>query len=272
MVRSQAYSGFVTHVRHRPKRHRLKYGVFFLLLDLDELPALDANLSLFGYNRAAPFAFHDADHGPRDGTPVRAWVIARLTEAGIDLGEGRVLLLCLPRMLGYVFNPVSVYFCYDGADRLRAILYEVHNTFGESHTYVVLVDDDDRALQRHSFEKEFYVSPFVPMDGTYYMSILPPGDSISVTMAEEDAGGALLAATFSGAKQTLSGHFLALALLRYPLMTLKVIGGIHWEAFKLWRKRTPMFRHPPTPENAVSIIAPDIRTSHVRRDSNRTAA
>lgn len=272
MMLSQAYSGFVTHVRHRPKRHRLRYSVFFLLLDLDELPALDRKLSLFGYNRAATFSFHDADHGPRDGTPVRTWITARLGDAGIDLSDGRVRLLCLPRMLGYVFNPLSVYFCYERAGLLRAILYEVHNTFGESHTYIVPVSDHGRAVQSHSFDKEFYVSPFMPMDCTYDMSILPPGDSVSVTIAEEDADGALLAATFSGAKQALTDRFLTLALLRYPLMTLKVIGGIHWEAFRLWRKRTPLFGHPPTPANAVSIINPDIRTLHGRSDSNRTAA
>ena len=272
MSLSRVYSGFVTHVRHRPKRHRLKYGVFFLLLDLDELPKLDATLSLFGYNRAAPFSFHDADHGPRDGTPVRAWVAARLSEAGIDIAGGQVLLLCLPRMLGYVFNPLSVYFCYDDTRRLRAVLYEVHNTFGESHTYVVPIDDASSAVQRHAFAKQLYVSPFIPMDCTYEMAIVPPDDRVSITIAEADTDGALLAATFNGGKRQFTDRFLALALLRYPLMTVKVIAGIHWEALKLWRKRIPIIRHTPAPANAVSIITPAIRSSHGRFDAKRTAA
>lgn len=271
-MQSQIFSGHVTHVRHRPKRHRLKYGVFFMLLDLDELPALDARLSLFAYNRAAPFAFHDADHGPRDGTPLRAWVDAQLGDAGIDITGGRVQLLCLPRMLGYVFNPLSLYFCHDAAGLLRALLYEVHNTFGESHTYVVPVENDDRAVQRHSFDKEFYVSPFIPMDCTYDMAIVPPDERVSVTIAEADAEGALLAATFNGERRDLSDRFLASALLRYPLMTVKVIAGIHWEAFNLWRKRTPIFRHPPTPANAVSIIPPAPGPSHGRFNADRPAA
>lgn len=272
MKRSRTYSGFVRHVRHRPKNHRLKYGVFFLLLDLDELPALDRKLLLFGHNRAAPFSFHDADHGARDGTPVRAWVLARLAEAGVETGGGRVTLLCLPRMLGYVFNPLSVYFCYDELDRLRAIFYEVHNTFGESHTYIVRVDDADCAIQRHSFDKVFFVSPFMPMECTYRMSIVPPGDRVSVTVAEEDADGALLAATFRGSERSLSDLFLAMALLRYPLMTLKVVVGIHWEAFNLWRKGTPRFRHSKAPANAVSIITPDTGTLDDRFGASRPAA
>lgn len=269
---SNIYSGFVTHVRHRPKRHRLKYGVFFLLLDLDELPALDARLALFAYNGAAPFAFHDADHGARDGTPVRAWVDAQLRAAGIDIAGGRVLLLCLPRMLGYVFNPLSVYFCYDAADHLRAILYEVHNTFGESHTYLVPVDDDGHAVQRHSFDKVFYVSPFIPMDCSYDMAIVPPGEQVSVTIAEADDDGALLAATFNGERRSLSDRFLASALLRYPLMTVKVIAGIHWEAFNLWRKQTPTFHYQPAPRNAVSVITPALGASNGRFNANRPAA
>jgi DUF1365 family protein len=272
MTPSQIYSGHVTHVRHRPKRHRLNYGVFFMLLDLDELPALDARLALFAYNGAAPFAFHDADHGPRDGTSVRTWVDRQLHNAGIDIASGRVLLLCLPRMRGYVFNPLSLYFCYDSADQLRAILYEVHNTFGESHTYIVPVDDDGRVVQRHSFNKAFFVSPFIPMDCAYDMAIAPPGERVSVSIAESDTDGALLAAAFNGERRSLTDRFLASALLRYPLMTVKIIAGIHWEAFNLWRKRTPMFRHQPAPANAVSIVTPALGASNGRPNADCPAA
>lgn len=272
MLSSRVYRGTVTHVRHRPRPHRLRYDVFFILLDLDELPALDRKLRLFAYNRAAPFAFRDLDHGPRDGTPVRRWVDAQLAAAGLNPVGGKVRLLCLPRMLGYVFNPLSVYFCYDGAERLRAVLYEVHNTFGESHTYVVPAAGDRRPVSRHRFDKALYVSPFLPMDCTYDMSIVPPGDRVSVTIAESDRDGAILAATFNGTKLALTDRFLVSALLRFPLMTVKVIAAIHWEAFRLWAKRIPIFRHRPAPANAVSIIAPDTGDSNGRFDTDRTAA
>lgn len=271
MNSSQAYRGFVTHVRHRPKRHRLKYRLFYLLLDLGDLAQLDARLTLFGYNRAALFSFHDGDHGARDGTPLRAWVSAQLAEAGIETPGGRVLLMCLPRLLGYVFNPLSVYFCYDAEAHLRAVLYEVCNTFGEAHTYVVPIDGAGEAVLRHSFDKAFYVSPFIPMDCAYEMAVLTPGERISVTIAQSDADGALLAATFSGAAQPLTDRFLAAALLRYPLVTLKVIAGIHWEALKLWCKRIPMFRHPAAPAIAVSIVSTNPGAHHGRPDPNRPA-
>ncbi|NNE84180.1 MAG: DUF1365 domain-containing protein [Alphaproteobacteria bacterium] len=269
MLSSKAYSGFVTHVRHRPKNHRLKYGLSYLLLDLDELPALDTKLRLFAYNRAAPFSFHDIDHGPRDGTSLRAWVDTQLANVGVDAAGGRIRLLCLPRMLGYVFNPISVYFCYDGVERLRAILYEVRNTFGESHTYIVPTQDDGRAVQSHSFDKEFYVSPFIPMDCTYDMAVLPPGDRVSITVSEADPDGALLAATFNGEARTLTDRFLAASLVCHPMMTLKVIVGIYWEAFQLWRKRIPTFRHPSAPAEAVSFIVPNAGVPHGRSDTKR---
>ncbi len=272
MRSSRAYTGFVTHVRRRPKSHRLKYKVFYLLLDLDELPALDAQLSLFGHNRAAPFAFYDVDHGACDGTSPRAWAVAQLAKAGIEIFGGRVLLLCMPRMFGYVFNPLSIYFCYDASDDLRAILYEVRNTFGESHTYVVPVDEDGRAIHRHHFDKAFYVSPFLPMDCTYDMATLPPSERVSVTIAEADTDGPILTAAFSGGAKALTDGFLVASLVRYPLMTIKVIAGIHWEALKLSHKRTPVFRHPPAPKHAVTIVTSPARVPHGRSDTSLPAA
>ena len=256
MSKSMAYSGFVSHLRHRPKKHLLKYRVFYLLLNLGELEKLDRKLKLFSYNRPGIFSFYDIDHGARDGTSLVSWVFKTLKKAEIDREGGRVMLMCLPRMLGYVFNPVSIYFCYNKDDSLNAILYEVNNTFGESHTYVVPIGNDGLTTLKHSFDKVFYVSPFVSMDCIYNMAITPPDRGLSITMEEADIEGPLLVAVFRGKGESLTNIFLSLALIRYPFMTIKVIAGIYWEAFNLWRKRIPIFHHQPTKSASVSIVSP----------------
>jgi len=251
---SAAYTGTVVHARQRPTAHRLRYRVFYLLLDLDELPVLDRQSRLFAHNRSGLFSFHDRDHGARNGSALPDWVEMQLRAAGIEIDHGRIQLLCMPRMLGYVFNPLSVYYCYDGDGRLAAVLYQVSNTFRESHTYLVPVQDEPGRVLHHSFAKELHVSPFVPMDCRYDITLRPPGPDTSIVIRETDPHGPLLAATFHGARQNLDDRFLATTLVRFPLLTLKVIGGIHWEALRLWLKRTPVFRHPPKPAHSVTIV------------------
>lgn len=252
--RSAAYTGLVVHARTRPRAHRFRYRVFYLHLDLDDLPRFARRSRLFAHNGRRPFAFHDRDHGPRDGSPLRPWVERELAAAGIAARAERISILCLPRILGYVFNPLSVYFCRDGAGHLIAVLYEVSNTFGESHTYVLTVDDDADGLVRHAFDKVFYVSPFIPMECRYDVSVRAPGDVASIAIREHDGDGQLLAATFHGRREALDDRFLARALVRFPLLTLKVIAGIHWDAFRLWTKRVPVFRHPAPPRTAVTHV------------------
>ena len=254
--RSRAYCGHVVHARTRPRAHRLRYSVFYLLLDLAELADLDRELPLFGYNRRALFSFRDRDHGPRDGTNLRAWVDDQLHEAGVSIPGGRVELLCLPRILGYAFNPLCIYFCYDSSDSLRATLYQVSNTFSESHTYVLPVDTppDSGAMVHHVFDKAFYVSPFLPMDCRYRIALRRPDTHASIAIRESDTEGELLAATFHGKRAELSARFLHTALFRFPLLTFKIIAGIHWDALKLWLKRTPVFRHSPKAAHTVSFV------------------
>jgi DUF1365 family protein len=251
---SAAYTGSVVHVRHRPAAHQLRYRVFYLLLDLDELPTLDHRLRLFSYNRRGLFSFHDRDHGPRDGSNVRDWVETQLHDAGLSTDGGRISVLCMPRIFGYAFNPLSVYFCHDRAGALTAVLYEVSNTFRESHTYLVPIVRDSPDTLQHVFDKVFYVSPFIPMDCRYDVSLHPPGLHTSITIRESDPDGPLLAATFQGSLKPLGDAFLAGALIRYPLLTLKVVAGIHWNAVRLWLKGVPIFRHPPKPANPVTIV------------------
>lgn len=268
MTRQSAiYRGTVVHERVRPRRHRLRYHVFTLLLDLDEIPELARRLPLFAYNRWAPVAFYDRDHGPTTGAPLRPWVEAQLRDAGVACDGGPIRLLCYPRIFGYVFNPLSVYFCYRRKGGLAAILYEVCNTYSERHTYVIPVEDGNRAIIRQHCRKAHYVSPFIAMDADYHFRILPPNESVGIVIRQEDAGGLLLAAAFSGDRKPLTFPNLARALARFPLMTLKVIAGIHWEALRLWLKGFPVFPHTPAAASVqTSIVANATPAEEPNRD------
>lgn len=241
-LHSALYAGDVVHVRKRPRKHKLHYRVFSLLLDLDELSELSQTSRLFGFNRGAIFSFWEKDHGDGRTGALRGWIEDRLAEAGLPLRRQRIAVLCYPRIFGYVFNPLTVYFCYDGADALAAILYEVCNTFGERRTYIIPAGSGVGPV-RQTCAKEFYVSPFVPMDCTYDFSIDPPGGAVAIRIEEADSEGPLLRAAFTGKRQALTDRTLLRALLRYPLMTLKVTVAIHWEALKLLLKGIPPLRH-----------------------------
>ena len=209
-----------------PKKHHLRYRVFSLLIDLDELPVLN-RLKWFGHNRLALFSFRDADHG--DGLPLRDWVNQQLASEGL-VPAGRVRLLCYPRILGYVFNPLTVWFCDDPAGKPLATIYEVHNTFRERHSYVLPVGAEQTA------DKAFYVSPFIDMDCRYDFRLTPPGDKVRVAINETQDGQPLLYAAFTGDRHELTDAKLMQLFVTHPLMTLKVTTGIHWEALRLIAK------------------------------------
>jgi DUF1365 family protein len=242
MTMSALYEGWVMHRRLKPRHHRFQYRVFATLLALDELPALDRRLSLFKYNRWGLFSFQDRDHG--DGRPLKLWLDDLLAQNGIE-AKGQRRVLCYPRILGFVFNPISVWFCDDEQGRLQAIVYEVHNTYEERHAYVLPVGADT-GLVRHGCPKKFYVSPFLSRDCCYQFRIRPPGQGVAIVIQEDEAGAPILNASFAGERRVLSDRVLGKMLLRYPLMTLKVVAAIHFEAVRLMLKGVR--RHPHRPK------------------------
>jgi DUF1365 family protein len=244
-LRSAIYRGSVAHERVRPKRHRLRYAVYSLLLDLDELAELDRRFRLFGYNRFAPISFHDHDHGSTTGEPLRPWVEDRLREAGLEPDGGPISLLCYPRVFGYVFNPLSVFFCYGQTGGLKAILYEVCNTYSERHTYVIPVGDSGARVVRQACRKALYVSPFIGMETDYHFRVAPPDEGVSIAIRQVDADGLLLAACFKGAREELADRTIVQVLFRFPMLTAKVIAAIHWHALRMWMKGFRVYPHRP---------------------------
>ena len=252
------YVGRVTHARMTPRRHAFGYRAFYALLDLDGIDAVASRLRLFSRNRANLFSFHDADHLGADARPLREKADAILAQAGVDLTGGRILLLSMPRLFGFVFNPISVYFCHDAAGTLVCMLYEVNNTFGQRHTYVVPVEGAARAggLVRQTCRKLFYVSPFLDMDLTYAFRLRRPDTHISVGITAARGDVPVIRTLFAGRHEEFTDRAILATLVSHPLMTLKVIGAIHWEALRLWLKGMRVKPRPAAPAVNVSFVAP----------------
>lgn len=255
-LKSALYWGRVMHQRMNPKKHRFRYRVFSVLFDLDELETLDRTLPFFGYNRFSLYSFNDRDHGPCDGSPLRPWIDAQLAKAGIDLEGGRVQVLCMPRVLGHTFNPISVWFCYGPDEALRAVLYEVHNTFGDKHSYLVPVSQNDAQSRvlHHDAVKKLYVSPFMPVSGGYSFRLEPADEAYSLLIRYEGEEGDRLIATHHAKRSPLTGQSLMQALIKAPMIPLKVVFEIHWEALHLFtRKKAAFFHRPEPPKTAVTL-------------------
>ena len=251
LQKSALYVGRVRHLRTRPRAHRLSYRVFWMLLDLDEIDALEGRLRLFSRNRFNLYAFRDADYGDRTGSPLRPQIEATLRQAGLEPDGGPIRLLTMPRILGYAFNPLSTYFCHRRDGSLCATVYEVHNAFGEIHSYVARADDAGGPVRQEA-DKVFHVSPFMGLAMRYAFTVVPPGERVSIAIDGHDDEGRLIAAVLSGTRTELSDATLLRLLATHPLLTLKVTAAIHWHALRLLAKRIPWRPHPAAPDRPFS--------------------
>jgi DUF1365 family protein len=255
-IHSALYEGHVVHQRLAPRRHRLRYALFQILVDLDDLPELDRRLRWFSHDRLNLFSVFDRDHGDGRAGPLRGYVEETLAGAGVDIAGGPIRLLCMPRLFGHVFNPISIYWCHRPDGRLAAMLYEVNNTFGQRHSYLIPVDPyAEQGMVRQVCAKAFHVSPFMDMAMTYDFAITAPGETISTSVNGRTTEGApMITANFSGVRHALTDARLLRALIVFPLMTLKVVAAIHWEAAKLLAKGLRLKPAPRPPARPVSIV------------------
>ena len=232
-MNSCIYNGEVNHTRFKPVKHFLNYKTFSLFIDLDEIEQLDKSISIFSHNKFNIFSFYNKDHGDRDGSCLKEWVRSNLKKYKIEGNISKIKMLCYPRIFGYVFNPLSIFYCYEN-DKLKSIFYEVKNTFNEQHTYIFKIKDGEEIKQK--CKKKFYVSPFMDMETFYNFKLIDPNQRLSVMIKQTDAEGTVLTATQTGDKKEFNFKQLLVNFFRYPLMTFKIISSIHYEALLLWKK------------------------------------
>jgi DUF1365 family protein len=252
-MQSTLYVGSVMHRRLRPRAHHFRYAAFWLLVDLDELPSLSSKLRLFSHNRSNLFSLHDSDHGDGTSTPLRFQAQRHLREAGIDIAGGQIKLLCMPRTFGHCFNPISIYFCHHVDGTLVALIYQVHNTFGERHSYVIPVRPQPGAVHQRC-RKQLHVSPFMDMALTYEFRVAIPDQRIAVGIRVGAEDGPIFNAVLVGVRKDLTDQALVRVCVRMPAITLKVIAAIHWEALRLWLKGLRYRPKPAAPGNMTSVV------------------
>ena len=250
-MKSCIYKGFVTHRRFTPLRHYFSYKTFSILFELTELEDLHKKIGIFSFNRFNVFSFYNKDHGSRDGNDLTEWVKINLKKYNLNFNVSKIKLLCFPRVFGYVFNPLSIFYCYDG-NVLKAILYEVKNTFNEQHTYVFPVNDSSKIITQQC-NKKFYVSPFIKMDTFYNFRLTEPDESIRILIKQTDKDGKILVACQVGKKQTMSLKQLLINFFIHPMMTFKIMVSIHYEALRLWKKGAIFQKRKAKIKNNISL-------------------
>lgn len=253
------YVGQTTHHRLAPRPHRFRYRLFQILVDVDRVDEAFAGRWVLRKGCFGLLSFAERDHGDRSDGRLRSWVERRLAEAGVAASAERIRLLCLPRMLGFVFNPLSIFYVEDAAGRLEAVIYEVNNTFGQTHAYVAPATG--LAVERHEAEKALYVSPFYKVEGAYRFVLAPPGDCLSLSITKLTAERPDFTATLTGRRRAASEAAFFALFLGMPLMTLGVVAAIHWEALRLWLKGAPFGARPPGAKASFSVGRATMRGS-----------
>jgi len=245
------YKGHVIHRRFKPLRHYFSYKIFSILFNLTELDELHEKISIFSFNRFNIFSFYNKDHGSRDGKDLTEWVKTNLKKYNLNFNVSKIKLLCFPRVFGYVFNPLSIFYCYEG-NILKAILYEVKNTFNEQHTYVFPVTNSSKIITQQC-GKKFYVSPFIEMDTFYNFRLTEPNESIRILIKQTDKTEKVLIACQVGRKQAMSLKNLLINFLTHPMMTFKIMISIHYEALRLWKKGATFQKRKVKIKNNISL-------------------
>jgi DUF1365 family protein len=256
-IKSGIYAGDVVHQRFAPKPHRLKYSIFQVLLDLDHLDDDLKDLRSFSHNRFNLFGLYDRDHGPDQAdttSSLKTRMAAMLSDKGLYSPGDRIFLLAMPRILGFAFNPISLYFIQNTDDVLKAVVYQVNNTFGDRHSYVLPVRDDGRHIHQQA-TKRLHVSPFMDTrDMAYDFDLTAPEDRFALNIRlTKVSSEKMLFASFVAERRPLSDKTLLSLFAGMPLMTLKVVWGIYWEALLIWLKGMGLKPKPPTPKSSVSF-------------------
>lgn len=253
------YIGHTTHSRLGPRPHRFSYSLFQLLIDVDRVDEAVHGLRALRHGRIGLFSFDERDHGARDGTSLRTWAEAKLAEAGLSVSAARIRLLSFPRVLGFVFNPISIFFVEAEDGRLEAVIYEVNNTFGQTHAYVTPAAG--AACERQEADKKLYVSPFYRVEGAYRFRLTPPSETFDLAIAKTVKDRPDFTATLHAKRRDLTDTALMKLFFAMPLMTLGVVAAIHWQALILWLKGAPFGARPAGPQSGMSVGRASFPTS-----------
>lgn len=247
------YSGRVGHKRISPRVHAFKYRVFYIFQDLDDFEIKAKATWCLSLNKLNIFSVREKDYGSGKPRGLKSHIMDQLIKAGISTPPSKIFMLTMPRILGYGFNPITVFFGYDANDEVMAVIYEVHNTFGETHSYVFPISSGEK-IADHGINKSLYVSPFFEVQGKYRFRTNPPRENFNLLIHYlNDAGELRMTADLSTSRKPLNAKSLMALFFTVPLSTLKVISAIHFEAFRLWLKRVPLAPRPSPPGQSYSI-------------------